>query len=129
MPILILAQQKFFPESGLRAMQGIWASFLEINQRGFISAGLVGLMVIAIASYLGLLVWTFQLGFSIDQEKGKIKEIREMHTVLELRLQEYERTIPIIYSTLFQSMEKISEIKYIGHENVAASHIGSPLSY
>ncbi len=121
MTTLVLVQRKIL-SAALPARFGqlkIW--FEEINRDGIIMTALAWIIAVLITLYLGSLYMTFKTGFIIQEVTNRIAKVDEDILSLELRLQERRSRLAYDNTTVLESMERISDIKYLTTGTLAAS--------
>lgn len=82
---------------------------------------LAWITAVLITLYLGSLYITFKTGFTLQEVTNRIAKVDEDILSLELRLQERRGRLAHDHKTVLESMERISNIKYLTIGTQAAS--------
>lgn len=97
--------------------------FARINQKGLVTFCLLGIITLGALQYLGALYGVFSFGLQLRDENRQIAQLSEDTDGLELKVQRSAATFLVEHKELLDSMEKISEVRYLTGENVAVSYV------
>ncbi|MDP3770190.1 MAG: hypothetical protein U1A25_01970 [Candidatus Sungbacteria bacterium] len=121
MTTLTYIQRRMVLTSFDNRMFRIPRTFRLINDRGSITAMIIGWGGAAIASYLIAVYYFFGLGASMQQKSLLIKELTESNTIIELTIQQKETAFARDNEDVLESMQKISDIRYVTPTDTSVS--------
>lgn len=94
-------------------------TFFSLNYAGVVTIVSLGIILISIISYLAALFSTFGTGLDIQQYDLRIGRLIEEVSYAELKLNEAQILLLKGNQDFFESMEKVSSIRYIKPEGLA----------
>ena len=118
MSILILAHQKTTVARIFHGFTSAREYFLHINRKGLVTLTCLTCAGIFLAGYLVTLYWTFSADFKIRAANTEVSRLKYITRALEIEAREKE-DIVFQNNAVVQSLEKISEIKYLTSDSVA----------
>lgn len=113
MTVLILAHNAILRRQSALADKLDIAWFREYNKYGFISLGIITLLIIALASYLAAIYSMINTGFVIQKHEEVMAEISKDFLAMELAAQSGRTKLTEDQKSVLESMEKISAVKYL----------------
>lgn len=98
-------------------------AFRLINDQGYVTAIIIAWSATAIASYLIAVYVLFGLSASMQQKSLLLKELTESNTIVELNIQQKETAFVRDNQNVLESMQKISDIRYVIPVDTAVSRV------
>ena len=96
-------------------------AFRNINERGIITGIIIAWAGAAILSYLIAVYYLFGLSNSLQQKSLVVKDLVESNTIVELNIQQNQTSFIKNNADVLESMQKISEMRYVGAADTAVS--------
>lgn len=121
MTTLVLAQKKILSFPWLANLKRAAERFYDLNQKGLITLTFILIIVFSIISYLAALFLTFNLSFKIQAAEKEAAKLKNTAAVLEFQIQKEEASFVQDHKNILESMEKVSNIKYLTSDNFAVS--------
>ena len=90
------------------------------NKR-FVTGAAIGWIALAIVTYLAAAYSLFGFGISIQQKSALMKALTESNTIAELNLQQRQTQFAISNADALESMQKISDMRYVLPTDTAVS--------
>lgn len=113
MTVLILAHSAILRRQSALADKLDIAWFREYNKYGFISLGIITILVITLVGYLAAIYFIINIGFVIQKHEEVMAEISEDFLAMELAAQGGRTKLAEDQKSVLESMEKISAVKYL----------------
>lgn len=95
--------------------------FGMLNQRGAVTNAAISVIAVAVATYLIAVYSLFGLAVTLQQKTTAIRELNESNTITELNLQQKQTGFARNNQDVLQSMEKISDMRYVMPADTAVS--------
>ncbi|GEM_PF-4995761 len=92
-----------------------------LSNRRFITGAAIGWIVLAIVTYLVAAYSLFGFGIAVQQKSVLIKALTESNTIVELNLQQRQTQFAINNAGILESMQKISDMRYVLPTDTAVS--------
>ena len=113
MTVLILAHNAILRRRSAIVDKLDFGWFREYNRQGFISLGIIALLIVTFTSYLATLYFIINTGFVIQKHEGVMAEISENFLTMEFTAQSGRAKLAEDQKSVLESMEKISAVKYL----------------
>jgi riboflavin synthase len=123
MTTLTLIQRHIVPTLFDNRIFRISRAFRLINDRGYITAMIIGWNGAAIASYLIAVYCLFGLGAGMQQKSLLVKELIQSNTIIELTIQQKETAFARDNEDVLELMQKISDIRYVTPPDSSVSRV------
>lgn len=99
--------------------------FAEMNKKSAVTFCLIGIMLFGAVQYLGALYAVFSIGLRLQTENRQIRVLGQEVDALELKTQRASANFPVEHKEVLDSMEKISQVRYLTSGEEAVSYISS----
>lgn len=99
--------------------------FAEINRKGTLTFCLLAVMLLGSLQYIGALYAVFSVGLRLQTENRHISSLSQEVDALEVRTQRASANFSMEHKDLLDSMEKISQVKYITGTQETVSYVSS----
>lgn len=98
-------------------------SFAGINKKSMVTFCLLGVIALGTLEYVGALYGIFSFGLQLRDQNREIAQLRKDTDRLEVSVQRSAANFPVEHKEQLNSMERISEVRYLTGENVAVSYM------
>lgn len=99
--------------------------FAAMNKKSVVTFCLIGIMLFGAVQYLGALYAVFSIGLRLQTENRQIRVLGQEVDALELKTQRASANFPVEHKDALDSMEKISQVRYLTGGEEAVSYISS----
>lgn len=107
----------------MRSENVSWAQsiYYILNNSRFFTGLLMTWILVAVAIYLIAIYSFFGLGVALQEKSLMVKNLSESNTIVELNLQQQQTAFVRNNQTILESMEKISDMRYVLPTDTAMS--------
>lgn len=102
---------------------GIFAVFRMLCNGGLVTRLMIAWIVVAAIVYLVAMYSVFGLGIALQQKSTAAKDLTESNIIAELHLQQRQTEFARSNADVLQSMQKISDMRYLLPTDTAVSRV------